>query len=161
MVDSDDAPNFQSLFKYYDDTDKSDQERLSRFVYDVGILLDHLVQSGTDVHGDQVLSENLLPYANAAWQQAVAQRVHNVRFDLREANENRLARHGLLGIELEFKLRALEAIWDRYLTQGGGQLLKKVLDIIDDVLQSILEAIGASGALDEFKSVLTNSIETE
>ncbi len=72
----------------------------------------------------------------------------------------RLRSHGLLGRPLRFKLRVLDAItrsWSRVTDPLSARAwLKRVLDAIDVLLDSLIDAAGGAGGLmKEFKDSLS------
>ena len=69
---------------------------------------------------------------------------------IRNLKEDQLREHGLYGWQLAFKLAVIQFFYGRYLLIGKG-ILKKLLGIIDDLLKSILDAVGGGGAISEIK----------
>ena len=79
----------------------------------------------------------------------------------REIPEERAIWAGLYGAQLQLKLavvRYWRSKWNRFST---GKVLKKLLDAIDTVLDSLIAATGLDEALKELKDILSNSIDDE
>jgi hypothetical protein len=70
---------------------------------------------------------------------------------IRNLTEDQLREHGLYGWQLALKLAVAQFFYGRYLLIGTG-ILKKLLGIIDDLLKSILDAVGGAGAISEIKA---------
>ena len=71
----------------------------------------------------------------------------------------RLSRHGLIGRPLKFKFRVLSSIagqWERLRGELSVRAwFKKVIDAIDSILDSLIDAAGGAGGLiKEFKDAL-------
>lgn len=85
--------------------------------------------------------------------------------------EPQLWQHGLLGIELDAKLVSVQSAdteLQRLAVNGGMSVeaykkhnwfMKKFIDIIDVPLESLLQAIGAHGAIAEFKQLFGLAID--
>lgn len=75
-----------------------------------------------------------------------------------EAQDRRLHGHGLLGRPLRFKLRVVAALgrrWERVRGQFSARAwFKRMVDAIDALLDSLIEAVGAGGVIKEFKDAL-------
>lgn len=148
------------MFEYADDADLDDRDKLVRFLDDVDDLLSRLAVRGEDVRGNEVVPREILPTVEPAWN-AVQPDLEKAQNRVLASDDAELRAHGLTGAQLAFKLTAIEYVWRRYLESGAVQLLQRVLDVIDEVLKSILDAIGISGALDEFKGVLSKVLVAE
>jgi hypothetical protein len=76
---------------------------------------------------------------------------------IRNLTKDQLREHGLYGRQVAFKLAVIRFFYGRYLLIGKG-ILKKPLGVIDDVLKSILDAVGDGGAISEIKDFIKDSI---
>jgi hypothetical protein len=85
-----------------------------------------------------------------------------------KANPDALQLHGLYGSQLNFKLNVINHFADSFfeLSSGGWgstdkvrKLLKKLLEAIDKFLASLIDAVGAGGAVAEYKDFLESIIE--
>jgi hypothetical protein len=118
---------------------------------------------------DPVLTNNelfepeLLSDMRAAWAEVEnADHFANIQRRIRDVTDQTTwTDHGLNGQQLRFKLAVIRFFHQRYIAIGGRRLLKKLLDIIDDLLDSILEAIGAGGAISEIKDFIKDSVIEE
>ena len=77
---------------------------------------------------------------------------------LQQASEEVLQEHGLTGAQQRFKFLTIVEKFRRFWGQGGKEVLKWLLEAIDNILDSILEAIGASGAVKEIKEGIKHAI---
>jgi hypothetical protein len=68
-----------------------------------------------------------------------------------------LTRHGLYGKQLEYKLAAVD-LAARFAAQGMAGWLRKLLELIDNLLESILKALNVDDALKEIKDALLASL---
>lgn len=85
--------------------------------------------------------------------------VGELRRAIPEIPEARLRQHGLLGRALRFKLRVMDAVgrqWDRVRgTVNVRDWFRKIIDAIDALLDSLIDAAGGAGGLiKEFKDAL-------
>jgi hypothetical protein len=132
---------------------------LRAFVLAVRDLLEELARTNADPQGRPLFYLPLLADLRAAWAEAkpafdvVAGRIENI-------SDQSIAEHGLSGNQLKFKLNVIRFIYERYLSVGKG-IIKKLLDIIDDLLKSILDAIGGGGAVEEIKDFIKDSVDEE
>ena len=81
-------------------------------------------------------------------------------YAIRDISPERLRRHGLEGRPLRFKFKVLDAIgnqWERVKGQLSiREWFKKVIEAIDAVLDSLIDAAGGAGGLiKEFKDSLS------
>lgn len=139
--------------------DDDPHDTLRRFVMAVHDFLDELVESNRDPTGQTLFLEQLLDAMRRAWQEVR----HDEHFPramnrIRELNEEQLRDHGLYGWQLTFKLAVIRLFHGRYLSVGKG-ILRKLLDIIDGLLKSILDAIGGHGAIAEIKDFIKDSVD--
>lgn len=66
--------------------------------------------------------------------------------------------HGLHGPELDFKLAAVGYWAERFTANSSATLLRRLLNSIDTLLNSLLDAIGLGGAVQEIKDVIRDAI---
>src|SRR5947199_5221510 len=124
------------------DPNLDDRARRVQFVEDVRLLLeDILKRDGKDHKGRQLLVAGLVKPLKDAWPDM------KPYFDLaaekiRNAPADAVTRHGLLGSVFAAKLSVVRYLWDNYLARGGGRLFIRLLDSIDSVLESLLDAAG-------------------
>jgi len=131
---------------------------LGLFLERVKDILTKTVKNGTDLRGEFKISQDLKPYMEAAWRE-VEGVFQQVKTALENASDDSLKQHGLVGSQLNFKLRVFDRIYSDYIRHGGGVLLWRLFEFIDDLLKSILAALGISEALSEFKDAMKHSFE--
>lgn len=68
---------------------------------------------------------------------------------------------GLYGAQLSLKLSLFDHFRSRFLEFGGRRWFKKLIDIIDDLLNSITAATGIDEALKELKELLGHASDDE
>jgi len=130
---------------------------LIAFVRQVQKFLHELVQSNRGPRGESLFHEQLLGPMRAAWAE-VQPHFPEVAGGIRDLTDEQIRNHGLGGQQLRFKLAVIRFFYGQYLSVGKG-VLKKLIDIIDDLLKSILEAIGGGGAIAEIKDFIKDSVE--
>ena len=74
-----------------------------------------------------------------------------------ELSRDMLMRHGLYGAQLAYKLAAIDLAASRA-TEGISGWLRKLLELIDNLLESILKALNIDDALKEIKDALLASL---
>ena len=131
---------------------------LIKFLQQLRDFLDEIVTTDADSLGSQGLFLHpLLEDMRAAWTEArpnfdgAIDRLSNLDLD-------RLRQHGLYGRQLRFKLAVIRFFYSRYLGVGRG-ILRKLIDIIDDLLKSLLDAMGTGGAISEIKDFIKDSLD--
>jgi hypothetical protein len=134
-------------------------DALKRFMMAVREFLDELVQKNQDEAGRHLFFEHLLDAMRDAWKE-VNEHEHFPRVANRIGNltEAQLRDHGLSGRQLTFKMAVIRLFHGRYLSVGKG-ILRRFLNIIDDLLKSVLEAVGAGGAIAEIKDFIKDSVD--
>jgi hypothetical protein len=65
------------------------------------------------------------------------------------------------GPQLQLKFHLLNRLWSRFTKFGWKKYLKDLLDYINKILKSLIEAIPGGGSIDEFKSALELAIDDE
>ena len=139
--------------------DSDPRETLVRFLQAVHDFLNEIVESNHDPRGLRLFFEELLGPMRQAWQEVEdGHHFQQVEDRIRELPEAKLRDHGLYGRQLTFKLAVIRFFHQRYLSYGKG-ILRRLLDIIDDLLKSILDAIGGGGAISEIKDFIKDSVE--
>ena len=147
------------VFPEFGGGDEGPRGALVSFVRAVHDFLAELIQSNRDRQGQHLFLEDLLRPMGRAWQEVEQQRYFaDVERGIERLTDGQLRDHGLFGWQLAFKLAVIRFFHQRYLAAGKG-ILRKLLDIIDDLLKSILEAIGGGGAIAEIKDFIKDSID--
>jgi hypothetical protein len=124
---------------------------LINFVEEVRKFLDDLVQQ------QSLFRQSLRSDMQAAWQE-VEPLFSEIRTRIANLSDADIRNHGLGGRQLRFKLAVIRFFYEQY-QRVGTIILKKLIDIIDTLLKSILEAIGGGGAIAEIKDFIKDSLE--
>jgi hypothetical protein len=74
-----------------------------------------------------------------------------------ETSEEQIFDHGLRGRQLSFKLQVVSFFADRFKQRGGPGLFRRLLDTLEGLLDSIIDAAGVGGAVKEYKDFVRNS----
>jgi hypothetical protein len=148
-------------FPEFRGSESDPRDALRRFVSTVREFLAEIIQSNQDPFGRPLFWQELLTPMRDAWDELK----RNDNFGtvdglIREISATGLGDHGLSGQQLAFKLAVIRVFHGRYLSIGKG-ILRKLLNIIDDLLKSILDAAGAGGAILEIKDFIKDSIDDE
>jgi len=138
---------------------KPGRDELTRFTSGVEALLGFLFDNPDDFAFLWENDKDLLPLGKQTYEQDVRNSLARMRDVIPKAEESRLIAHGLLGLPLRFKLKALESI-DRLWEAAKDQFkirewLKRVFEMIDAILDSLIEALGVGGLTKEFKDTLS------
>ncbi len=102
------------------------------------------------------LIDPLAVFARSAWQEArsifdeLAKRVQS-------CSDADLDNHGLRGAQLAFKLQSVKFFNAQY-TAVGRNALKKLIDVIDILLKSLLAALGGEAAA-EIKDYIKEALD--
>lgn len=116
---------------------------LSEFVLSVQKFLGEIVERRRDYQGRRLFSEELEEDMNAAWEDG---REHFERIAAWAANlpQDRADASGLNGAQLRFKARVIN--WRKRIFEaiGGGAAFRKLLDAINVLLESIIDALIAA-----------------
>jgi hypothetical protein len=146
---------------FIDNPSQNERERIQQFLNDVYRLLADIVETGQDPKGNRLMSDpDVLREVRAAWAES-GQYFESAHNSVAEVPERRLHAHGLYGNQLGAKFTVTGRHWTRFLSKGGGRLFRKLIDVIDDLLDSILQALGASGAISELKDLVKNATDED
>ncbi len=129
-------------------------EQLSAFVMQIKDLLSPLI---SDSENDHFFYDETRESMRLAWD-SVERRFEDYAELVKGASTDDLENHGLTESELAFKFAAINFVAGRFYALGDGsslgqrrRWLKKLLEIIDKLLKSILDAIPGGGAISEYK----------
>jgi len=147
--------------QFLDNPSQNERERIQQFLNDVYQLLGDVIEAGHDPKGNTLISDrDVLREVRAAWADS-GQYFESAHRAVREVPERRLHEHGLYGNQLGAKFTVTGRHWTRFLSRGGGRLFRRLIEVIDDLLDSILQALGASGAISELKDLVKNATDEE
>ncbi len=139
---------------------RNDRQRLVQFLKAVHEILDRLVKTGKDPTGKPLFVPELQELMDAAWTEVVPV-FWDTEKAIQDASEERLGGHGLFGKQLDFKLRVVDWLSGRFQALGGAKLLKRLLQAIENLLDSIIDAAGTGGAIKEIKEAIKSSVMDE
>ncbi|HET7231404.1 MAG TPA: hypothetical protein VFJ16_15455 [Longimicrobium sp.] len=137
-----------------------DVTALTEFLDRTEQLLNHLVAQAetlSDALGQPIFIQELVPEMKLAWNSAKP-RFDTLRDRLKATPVTRLDEYGLTGSERSFKQKIVNywsKLWGKLPTID---VLRRLLDAIDNLLKSILSAVGLGDALEEFKEGLKHAI---
>jgi|LGOV01.1.fsa_nt_gb hypothetical protein len=135
---------------------------LGEFLCETLDFLGLLVREGVDAERRPFFVETLLPEIRQAWEE------FRNDFSLEKAQDlvkktpgSVLQSHGLYGSQLKLKLSVIASWKGRFFKKRTKKLLLRLLDAIDTLLDSLMQAAGIDKALKEIKEILRNSIDED
>jgi hypothetical protein len=131
-----------------------DQNKLVDFLEDTRDFLDKLVNE----EPNRFFVDQLRPAMKAAWKKA-KRRFADAIATARSFAQSRLDAHGLSDEELSFKLAVVRYHFDRFMRLQEWSPLKRFIEAIDHLLESILEAAGIGSAISEIKDAIGLAID--
>ena len=133
-----------------------DQDLLLQFVRAVHDLLAEVVENPNDRQGEPLFADGLIDPMRAAFLE-IPGHFERLYTAVRRLEPDGIAEHGLSGNQLHFKLAAVHYREQVYRQRGGFFRLQWLLDAIEGLLDSIIDAAGVGGAIKEFKEAMRNS----
>lgn len=135
----------------------SDIETLQGFLRDSNQYVDGLLANAQTTGIIESPSRDLLLYA---WRDKPNQeRFVALQGAVPGMKPESAADHGLVGAELDAKVRVIQRLAERSLAAFGGGIAKRVLDAIDALLDSIIDVAGVGGGIKELKDLVKASID--
>ena len=136
----------------------------TRFIKETHAFLNYIVV-GDNEDRWQGLRPDQFPFLHQAWEE-VAFTFWELEERLVQIESSEIHRHGLGGGQLKFKL-ANVARWSRrlgetdrtVLPQRWKKYIQHLLDSINNLLKSILDAVGAGSAIQEMKDAIKDAIK--
>jgi len=136
---------------------KNDYERrqLIKFLLRVEDLLRDLVLNEDN---EKFFEPELVEKMRAAWAEMgpYFSEAHDALAHTEAAN---LRKHGLVSEQLKFKLAVVNHHEKRFKKTKKHRWLRRLLNVMDDLLKSILDAAGVGGAIDEIKAMIKGSVK--
>jgi hypothetical protein len=129
---------------------------LSKFLFAVRRFLGQLVQSNESPRYEPLFDPDLLPDMRAAWKE-VSQYVVVLEEAALSVSNTMIFTHGLYGPQWRFKLNVVRYCHSLYVSRGR-RVLRKLLEAIDNLLESIEAALPGSTLVSEFKKALEIAI---
>ena len=140
------------------------QIQLSQLVLQTRDLLDGLIQQ-PEYRKVFYPDPQMLKWE--AWS-SVSNRFEPYAANVRNAEVAVLGEHGLTEAELWFKLAAINFLANRFFTlfpgaplSVGRRLVSKLLEVIDKVLKSLIDAVPGGGAITEYKDICESLISDD
>ena len=144
--------------------DATDAQLRIQFVDYTRDLLDYIVQNNVE---DGLNAAPVRPEVEAlmqaAWEEALPL-FQELQQNIQQINNEAVRVHGLSGAQLRFKLANVEW-WSQQVNAAAAEyqltnwiaIIKRLLDSIDTLLDSILAASGTGSALKEMKESIMNA----
>ena len=143
-----------------DEQDVGHVELLQIFLNGLYELLHDVIEKGTDYQGQPIFHEEFLVPMREAFEE-LGYHFRRLHGAIPETPEERILDHALDGRQLSFKLRVVRFYADRFRAIGGAGLFRKLLETLEGLLDSIIDAAGTGGAIKEFKEFVKNSTTEE
>ena len=140
--------------------DHDDKALMQQFVGALWDLLIQLVERGTDDRDRLVFEEGLRILMLPALLDTKPE-FDRLGGAIAEISPESIERHGLYGDPLRFKLAVVRHWYDAFRGVGGVGLLRRLLDALEGLLDSIIDAAGTGGAVKEIKEAIRNSTKNE
>ena len=132
---------------------------LGIFLKELKKFLNELVSRGTDEQGSQLFIPPLREQMQEAWSEFVAENhIENATNSISNLSDTAIQNNGLQGKQLQFKLAVINFFNQRYIAVGKS-IIRKLIDMLDDLLRSILSAIGGGEAISEIKDFIKDSLD--
>lgn len=137
-----------------------DREKLTKFLSDTYELLDEIIQNGRDHLGNTIIPNESLIFFQNAWKEYQEQcPLDRARAVIMATRDDQFIWAGLYGEQLILKLHVINQFRNKFNNFGGAKWIKKLLDAIDRVLDSLIAATGIDEALKELKDILSDSAD--
>lgn len=142
---------------------KSDREKILKFIHDLYYWLDISLTHQKAKHKWPIIyvRDDLLDKSKAAWFEF--RQDYSIEMFVRSVShfsKNRLVKHGLYGAQLDYKLKTVEVVVEEGKQKTKGWK-RKLLDILDNLLESIGSGLPGYGALKELKDTLLLGVDPE
>jgi hypothetical protein len=136
--------------------DVSNRELMKRFLDAVRELLGQALREGRDPKGNPLFYEELLPLLRDGWG-GLDGHVERLKAAVDRIPDDRIEDHALDGAEFLMKIRVVRFFADRFQALGGIGPFRRLLETLEGLLDSIIDAAGTGGAIKEFKEFVRNS----
>ena len=133
----------------------NDKQLVERFLTNLRDFLNELIEEH-----DRLFAKPLVSPMRDAWKDAKP-RFDEVLAALKNIDESVLKHHGLTGRELTFKLKIVEYLWESFQSNFLGKVLKRLLKAMDNLLDSVLAALGLPNPIKEMKDGVDASIKED
>ena len=141
----------------FKESKEADKQRIESFLTNLRDFLDELIKEKPN----QFFASPLIKPMQDAWEDT-SPRFDEVLSRLKDADDSILKIHGLTSRELTFKLEIIEYLRQRFQTTAfKKKVLKRLLKALDNLLDSILAALGLPNPIKEIKDGVDASIIEE
>jgi hypothetical protein len=127
-----------------------DREKLREFLVWLREFLGELVETGRAFDEEDLFYVRLRAPMQEAWREAQPE-YDRVLASLPDTSDTELIRHGLGGFQLTFKLETIRELFRSVKRAASRRGVRRLLEAIDTLLDSILSATNAGSALSELK----------
>lgn len=136
----------------------TEKDTLRGFVNDTKAFIDELLSEKQSFR----IVPSLLATLRTAWlSPTMAARFQQLLAQVNLLGSDQISNHGLGGIDLDAKIDVIKYLHSRFLLRGGSHLLKRLIDAIDNLLESILDAAGFGSAIKELKDAVKEAIDED
>ena len=138
------------------DESASDRDLMKQFLDALKDLLIGVVKEGRDRHGQELFFPELLPLLRDGLGNLDGH-VDRLESAVDGIPAEKVADHALEGPEFRMKIRIVRFFSNRFEQMGGVWPFRRLLDTLEGLLDSIIDAAGAGGAIKEYKDFVRNS----
>lgn len=136
-----------------------DREDLITFLNDTYRFVQNIYE-GNDPQSKQIVPNDLREMLLSAWSEFEGDfNLDEAQNRIRSLSEERMIAFGLYGAQLRLKLTIIARLRSEWLDFGGDNILKKLIDAIDTLLDSLIAATGINEALKELKDILRGLLD--
>lgn len=140
--------------------DLSNREYIKQFLEALRDLLLGVVSEGRDAKGAELFFPELLPHLrDGAGNLPV--HIDRLKSAVDDIPADRIEDHALDGPEFLMKIRIVRFFADRFGQYGGIIPFRRLLDTLESLLDSIIDAAGTGGAIKEYKEFVRNSLQDD
>ena len=119
---------------------------------------DALNELATGNEYNNMFVANLRDHMRHAWEDAEPQ-FDALQNAIAQLDADTVTRHGLAGPQLDFKLATVAHWATRFSGGATTDVLRRLLDAINNLLHSLLDATGTGSALSELKDAIRDALD--
>lgn len=135
----------------------NDKERLVIFLDDTLLVLQDVIDSPTTL----IPTTLHVPFKNAWTEFDQSFDRDNAKAKIRALSDQQLDNAGLRGAQASVKLSLFQRFRNLFTGNRVKDRLRKLLDAIDTLLESLIEAAGLGHALKEIKEAIKNALDLD
>lgn len=140
-----------------DEEGVSNIELMHLFLGGLQELLGNVLAEGRDANGQLLFYKELFPPLRMAFFDEMDSHFVRLHQAIEKIPEAQIQEHALAGQQLSLKLHVVRFFADRFAVRGGPGPFRKLLGTLEGLLDSIIDAAGAGGAIKEFKEFVRSS----